>query len=251
MDGLVARMSNADRLRSGHGLPTSDILVDIGPVDQHAPSTSSQRRPSHPGQWIRSDTRRYTQQGTAFLNSNSVPPIAPASPTSKPNCVHTSIMRTLRVRHRLQKTRSTGPAHHIAPHRASGRSCPPPTSIKPRSQPTLSCAANTRNPPRPRLSTPRPTRIPPHHTTNPTWSICPQTLTSRPRTYMCCCGIGARMSTPRTTTTPGAVLRDIHSLRSSLCPNHPQPPKTWALHWNLHLAEDSRRSSPRRPQVNH
>jgi hypothetical protein len=30
----VARMSNADRLRSGHGFPMSDRLVDIGPVER-------------------------------------------------------------------------------------------------------------------------------------------------------------------------------------------------------------------------
>jgi hypothetical protein len=35
----IGRMSNADRLSSGHGLPMSDRLVDIGPVEQQAPST--------------------------------------------------------------------------------------------------------------------------------------------------------------------------------------------------------------------
>jgi hypothetical protein len=153
-----------------------------------------------------------------------------------------------------KKTPSTGPAHHTAPLRASGRSRPPPTSTKPRSHQTWSCAANTRNPLQTRLSNPlqtrlsnpRPTHTPPHPTTNPTWSICLQTLTTHPRTNMCYCGIGPRMRPSRTTTTPGAITRDVRSLHSTLCPNHPQPPKTWARLWNPHLAEDSIRllSSP-------
>jgi hypothetical protein len=198
-------MSNADRLRSGHGLPMSDRQVDIGPVEHHAPSTSSQPSPAHPRQWIRRDTKRYTHQGVAFQNSNSVSPTAPALPTSKFNNVPISMVRTLAVRHRLQKNRSTGPAHNIAPHRASGRPHPPPISTKPRSYPTKSCAANTRNLPRPHLSTPRMTHVPSHPTTTPIWSICPQTLTSRPRTEWCYCGIGPRMRTLRTNSTPGAV----------------------------------------------
>jgi hypothetical protein len=59
-DMSVARMRNADRLRSGPGLPLSDRPVDIGPVEQHAPSTCALPSLAHPGQWICSDTRRYT-----------------------------------------------------------------------------------------------------------------------------------------------------------------------------------------------
>jgi hypothetical protein len=83
MDGSVARMSNADRLSYGHGLPMSDRLVDIGPVKQQAPSTSSQPSLAHPSQWIRRDTRRYTQQGAAFQNLNFVPPTALAPPKKR------------------------------------------------------------------------------------------------------------------------------------------------------------------------
>jgi hypothetical protein len=146
-------MSNADRLRSGHGLPMNDKLVDIGPVEQHAPSTSSHPSLAHPGQWIRSDTIRCTQQGAAFRSSNYVLPTALAPPTSKSKYIPAIVLRTLTIRHRLQKNPSTGPAHHTAPLRASGRSRPPPTSTKPKSHQTWSCAANTRNPLEPTLQT--------------------------------------------------------------------------------------------------
>jgi hypothetical protein len=70
-------MSNADRLRSRHGLPMSDRLVGIGLVEQHAMSTSSQPSLAHPGQWIRSDTIRYTQQGATFPKFELCPPDNP------------------------------------------------------------------------------------------------------------------------------------------------------------------------------
>jgi hypothetical protein len=140
-------MSNADRLRSRLGLPMSERLVDIGLVEQHGPSTSSQPSLAHQGQWIRSDTRRYTQQGAGFPYSNYVPPTALAPLTSKSKYIPATVIRTLTIRHRLQKkTPPTGPAHHTAPLRASGRSRLPPASTKPRSHQTWSCAANTRNP---------------------------------------------------------------------------------------------------------
>jgi hypothetical protein len=41
-DVSVARMSNADRLRSGLGLPMNDILVVTWPVGQRAPATAPQ-----------------------------------------------------------------------------------------------------------------------------------------------------------------------------------------------------------------
>jgi hypothetical protein len=116
---------------------------------------------------------------------------------------------------------------------------------KPRSHPTWSCAANTRNPPRSHLSTPRLAHIFPHHTTNPTWSIsCHQTLTLHTdRRY---CGTDLRMRTPRTITTPGAVSRAIRSLHFSLRPNYPPSPKSWVEQWNPNMDDDSKRlwSSP-------
>jgi hypothetical protein len=115
-DGSVARMSNADRPRSGLGLPMSDRLMDIGLVKQHAPSTSSQPSLAHPCHWIRSDTRRYTQQGASFQNSNCAPPTALAPPTSKSKHIPATVLRTLTIRHRLQKTALLGSgAQHRAP----------------------------------------------------------------------------------------------------------------------------------------
>jgi hypothetical protein len=108
-------MSNADRLRSWHGLPLSARLVDIGLVEQYTPSTSSHPSLAHPGQWIRSDTRRYTQQGAAFQNSNHVLPTALAPPTLKSKYIPATIQRTLTIRYRLQKTPLLGTG---APHRA-------------------------------------------------------------------------------------------------------------------------------------
>jgi hypothetical protein len=161
MVGSEGRMSNADRLRSGLGLPMSVRLVDIGPVEQHAPSTSSQPSPPHPSQWIRSDTGRYTQQGAAFRISNSVPPIALAPPTLKSKHVPTSVLRTSKIRHRLQNFPLHGGG---APHRA-------PPSVR-----TFASAANihqTHVPSYPvvcRQHT-QPTTTPPlNHTTNLTTS---------------------------------------------------------------------------------
>jgi hypothetical protein len=108
-------MSNADRLRSGPGLPPSDKLVDIGPVEQQAPSTSSQSSLAHPGQWIRTDTRRYTQQRAVPRVLNFVSPTDLAPPTLKSENVPTLELRTVQIDHRLQKPPlpSSG-----APHRA-------------------------------------------------------------------------------------------------------------------------------------
>jgi hypothetical protein len=138
-------MSKADRLRSGLGLPMSDRLVITGPVGRRAPISFPPPSLAHPGQWIRRHIRRYTLQGAAFRGLNFVSPTALAPPTSKSEYVP-AILRTLTIRHRLQKPPSTGPARHTAPLRASGRSRPPPTSTKPRSHHIWSCAANTRNP---------------------------------------------------------------------------------------------------------
>jgi hypothetical protein len=71
-------------------------------------------------------------------------------------------MRTYTIhQHHLKKSPSAGPAHHIAPHGASGRSRPPPKSSKPRSRRTYWCAANARNPPRLHLQPSRLTRFSP------------------------------------------------------------------------------------------
>jgi hypothetical protein len=101
-------MSNADRLRSRHGLPMSDRLVDIGLAEQHAPSTSSQPSLAHPRRWIRSDTRRYTQQGAAFRVLKIVPPTALAPPTSKSKHVPASVLRTIKPNSRLQPPPTRG-----------------------------------------------------------------------------------------------------------------------------------------------
>jgi hypothetical protein len=101
-DGSVARMSNADRLRCGHGLPMSDNLVDIGLVEQHAPSTSSQPSLAHRGQWIRSDTIRDTKQGATLRDLKIVHPTTLAPPTLKSQRVPTSVLRSNESNHRLQ-----------------------------------------------------------------------------------------------------------------------------------------------------
>jgi hypothetical protein len=163
MVGSVARMSNANRLRSGHGLPMSDRLVDIGPVKQQAPSTSSKPSLAHPGQWIRRGTRRYT--GAAFRVLKIVPPTALAPPTLKFKHVPTSVLRTDKNNHRLQSPPSPGAARHTTPHRASGRSRPPSTTTKPKPHQVWSCAANTRHPLRPHLKTILQTILSPNHTT--------------------------------------------------------------------------------------
>jgi hypothetical protein len=146
MDGSVARMSNADRLGLGHGLPMSVRVVDIGLVEQQAPSTSSQTSPTHPSQWIRSDIIRYIQQGAAFRISNHVPPTTLVPPTLKSKHVPPQYYGHTKSPIAYKSPPSTGPARQGAPHRAPGSSRPPPTSTKPRSHQTKSCAANTRNP---------------------------------------------------------------------------------------------------------
>jgi hypothetical protein len=108
-------MSDADRLRSGHGLPMSDRLVDIRLVEQQTPSTSSQPSLAHPCHWIRSDTIRYTQQGAAFSVLKIVHPTPLAPPILKSIRVPTSVLRTDKSNHRLQKSPLPGGG---APHRA-------------------------------------------------------------------------------------------------------------------------------------
>jgi hypothetical protein len=178
-------MSNADRLRSRHGLPMSDILVDIGLAEQHAPSTASQPNLTHPCQWIRSDTIRYTQQGAAFRVLKIVHPTSIAPPTLKSKRLPTSILRTDKSNQRLQNPPLPGGG---APHDA-----PPSVRTFTSAVDTLqtkawSCAANTRNPQLLHLETILRTILPPHHTTNPTRSICPRPLTFSPLTHRCSAG---------------------------------------------------------------
>jgi hypothetical protein len=200
----------------------SDIHVDIGPVEQQVPSTSSQPSLALPGRWIRSDTRRYTQQDAAFRVLKIVPPIALAPRTLKSKRVPTSVLRTDKNNHRLQNPPSPGAARHTAPHRASGRSRWPTTTTKPMPHQAWSCAASTRNPLRPHLETTLQTCLSPNPTTTPPQSPCLQPLTSHPHTNMCYYGTARRLRVLRTYTTPGAASRVIRSLRSSLCPNQPQ-----------------------------
>jgi hypothetical protein len=152
-------MINADRLRSGHGIPMSDILVDIvGPVERHAPSTSPHPSLARPGQWIRSDTRRYTQQGAAFRVLNFISPTPIAPPTSKSEHVPAIVLRKNNHTPRLQKTPLPGSG---APHRAppSVRTFPSAANIQQTQVPSgmLVCRQHTQ-------PTRKPTR---KHSTNP------------------------------------------------------------------------------------
>jgi hypothetical protein len=119
-------MSNADRLRSGLGLPMSDRLVTTGPVRRRAPITSPHPSLAHPGQWIRRHIRRYTLQGAAFTILNSIHMTESARPASQTPRVLRSILRHPYGSDRLQKNLPTEPAHHSAPLRASGRPHPTP-----------------------------------------------------------------------------------------------------------------------------
>jgi hypothetical protein len=159
-------MSNAASLHLGPSLPMTDKLVDMGPVEQHAPSTSSQSCLALPSQWICSDIRRYTQQGAAFRVLNIVPPTALAPPTLKLERVPISVLRTDKNNHRLPNPPSPGAARHTAPHRASGRSLSPSKATKLKPHQARSCAANTCNPPRPHFEATLPTHSP-NVTTNP------------------------------------------------------------------------------------
>jgi hypothetical protein len=118
-------MSNADRLRSRPGLPSSDRQVDRA-VEILAPSTSPHPSLAHQGQWTRSDTRRYTLKGAAFRDLSFISPTAIAPPTSKSEHVPAIVLRKNIHTHRLQNAPPRAAARHTAPLRASGRSCPPP-----------------------------------------------------------------------------------------------------------------------------
>jgi hypothetical protein len=94
----------------------SERMVDIGPVEQHALSTYSHLSLAFQGQRIRSDTRRYTQQDVAFRVLKIVSPTALAPSTLKSKHEPTSLLRTNKINHRLQKPPlPRGGAPHRAP----------------------------------------------------------------------------------------------------------------------------------------
>ena len=108
-------MSNTDRLRSGPGLPSSARLVDRA-AGRRAPFTSPHPSLAHNGQWIRSDTRRYTLKGAASRDLNFILPTATAPSTSKSSQVPVKVLRHTLTPHRLQKASSpVGSAPHRAP----------------------------------------------------------------------------------------------------------------------------------------
>ena len=108
-------MSNTDRLRFGPGLPSSARLVDRA-AEQRVPFTSPHPSLAQNGQWIRSDTRRYTLKGAASRDLNCIPPTAIAPSTSKTTHVPVKVLRHTKKTHRLQKVSSpVGGAPHRAP----------------------------------------------------------------------------------------------------------------------------------------
>ena len=111
-------MSNADRLRSGPGLPSSARLVDRA-AEQRVPFTSPHPSLAQNGQWIRSDTRRYTLKGAAHRDLNFIPPTAIAPSTSKTTHVPVKVLRHTKKTHRLQK--SLFPGRRRATSRPSER----------------------------------------------------------------------------------------------------------------------------------
>jgi hypothetical protein len=86
----------------------SDKLVITRPVGQRAPITSPHQSIAHPGRWIRSYNRRYTQQGAAFHNLNSIPQKASAPPASHTHRVLHPILHYPSELHRLQNTTMHG-----------------------------------------------------------------------------------------------------------------------------------------------
>jgi hypothetical protein len=106
-------MSNADRLRSGPGLPLSARLVNRA-AEQRAPFTSPHTSLALTGQWIRSDTRRYTLKGAASRDLNFIPPTATAPSISKTTSVPVKVLQNLCDTHRLQKScyPAAGALHH-------------------------------------------------------------------------------------------------------------------------------------------
>jgi hypothetical protein len=149
MDGSVARMSNADRIRSRLGLPMSDGLVVAWPVELQATATSSQPSLPHQGSVVIADGTHSKAQFPEIRIMS--PQQLPRHPLQKHNAYYpryyenTPIDWSRYKKHCLQKHTPTGTSRHTAPNRASGRSRPPLTKTKPMSHRAWSCAANTRN----------------------------------------------------------------------------------------------------------
>jgi hypothetical protein len=112
----------------------------------HGPSDDKQRLPLPTRASLTHVRKQHTQQGAAFQNLNSTPPRDSAPPTSKSHRVPPTIFPNSNIHNRLQIPPPTDTARDPAPHRASGRSCPPPSKTRPKSHRSWSCAANTRNP---------------------------------------------------------------------------------------------------------
>jgi hypothetical protein len=146
-DGSVARMSNADRLRPGLGLPMSDRLVVTGPVERRAPTTSPHTSLAHPGKWFRRHTSLYTQQGAAFntFEFTSQEKLL-RHPLHSHIVYYTRYYGTPSSQIAYKTIPPTAAAHRRAPLRASKRLHPPHAKNKPIPHRTWSCAANTRRP---------------------------------------------------------------------------------------------------------
>jgi hypothetical protein len=167
-------MSNADRLRSGFGLPMSDRLVITGPVGRQAPITSPNPSLAHPCHWIRRLIRRYTLQGASFTNLNLIHLKESAPPASHPPRVLHPILRHPYESDRLQNS----PPHGVgAPPRAppSVRTSTPDARRKQTHVPShlVVCHQHTLT-----ISTPHPT--PTHILHNPDIEYYPSTAMSLP-----------------------------------------------------------------------
>jgi hypothetical protein len=98
-------MSYTDHLRSGIAHRNE---LEIGGHRNRAPE---QRDPTnvpppsltHPSQWIRRYTIRYTLKGAAFTNSNSILPTASAPPPSNQNRHTDKVLLNTENTHRLSK----------------------------------------------------------------------------------------------------------------------------------------------------
>jgi hypothetical protein len=123
----------------------------------------------------------------------------------------------------------TGAPHHAPPSVWTFKSAA--NTQQTHVQWTWSCTANTRNPPRPRLSPSRQTYISPHPTIIPYWSPCLRTLTSHQRTYRV------------TYATAGSARVCAHR-----GPLHPPEPSSGP---SAHSIHHSAPTTPSRPRLGH
>jgi hypothetical protein len=112
-----------------------DRLVTTRPVGRRAPITSPHPSLAHSGPWIRRHIRRYTLQGAAFTNLNSVHMPESAPPASQTPRVLRRILRHPYVSHRLQKS---------PPH---GAGAPPGAPPSVRTSSPDACGKQTQVPP--------------------------------------------------------------------------------------------------------